>query len=160
MSGNYPFKGFDFSSIDNMTEYATSIERATRPLLGNFQSHQQVSQKVIDKKAKQAEILREAMYAETREGRRRHDELVGIGKEQVKKLEALLQDSKNAIEQRDALIRFVVQMMVDMEASNSEKKRNLNALLTRLASIGALGADFRDLGKLIAGAIDELAQEN
>lgn len=157
MSSNYPFKRFDFSSIDNMTDYGKSMERATQSWIGNFQSDQQASQKVIDKRAKRAEILREAMYAESREERRRHDELVGIGREQVNKLEALLQDSKNAIEQRDALIRFVVQMMVNMESPTEEKKKTLGEVLSRLASIAAFGVDVSDLYKVVDEAMRDLA---
>ncbi|WP_393965198.1 hypothetical protein [Exiguobacterium sp. S22-S28] len=105
------------------------------------------------------EMLEHSSYKEA-ESLRRHDEHIAILREQNQILLKLLEGSDNAIEQRDALIRFTVQQMIDTEPSQEGKKRTLTELLTRLSYIAAFGNDLSDLGKKITGAIDELAQEN
>lgn len=103
------------------------------------------------------EMLEHSNHKEV-ESLRRHDEHITILREQNQILLKLLEGSDNAIEQRDALIRFTVQQMIDTEPSKEGKNRKINDILTQVASFAALGVDVSDLFKLVTGAISELAQ--
>lgn len=98
---------------------------------------------------------------------RRHNENIEVGKEQVvllteqnDKLKLLLQISQNSNEQRDAVIYFIVQMLVHMEASPKEKERTLSGILTRIASFTAIGADLSSIYEFVANEIKGLAKED
>ncbi|KQS19218.1 hypothetical protein ASF99_04855 [Exiguobacterium sp. Leaf187] len=163
MSDKDPYKMIASLSIDLDSRYAVMRKRVDQEMYDALKNQEQMAKNLMGTSTRAAfdfESIQHSLNAGKREELRRHNELVSVGKEQVETLEALLRDSQNAIEQRNALIRFLVQVMVDMEASNGEKKRTLTELLTRLSSIAAFGNDLSDLGKMITGAIDELAKEN
>lgn len=163
MSDKDPYKMFDFTSIDLDAHFAMMKKRVGQEMFDAMKRQEQMANNLMGKNNRSTfdfESIQHSLNANKREELRRHDELVSVGKEQVENLKALLEHSENAIEQRNALIHFVVQLMIDMEASNSEKRKTLKELLPRLASLAAFGTDVSDLGKLITGAIDELSQED
>lgn len=78
---------------------------------------------------------------------RRHDERIYY-------LSELLKDSRNAIEQRDAIIRFMVEQMVNSEQSKEVKKKLLMDLLVPVATVSS-GAG--DLMQLVKDALESLS---
>lgn len=106
------------------------------------------------KKEKEAEELR------------RHNEQISVGKEQVEllkeqiqKLSLLLHNSQKSNEQRDAIIHFMVRMMIQMEASQKEKKKTLSGILMQISSITALGADVSGIYEFVENELKKLAKE-
>lgn len=120
------------------------------------------------------EIRRRAIQEVHDEKKRRHEEIVEGNKElvklsekqvdfleqQVKKLTELLKISENANEQRDAVIRFTVQIMMQMEASQKEKKRTLSSVLMQISSLVGIGADLSGIYEFVEGELKELAKED
>ncbi len=98
---------------------------------------------------------------------RRHNEKVTVGreqvellKEQVQKLTSLQQNSQNSNEQRDAVIHFMVQMMMQMEASQKEKKKTLSGVLIQISSLAAISADLSGIYEFVESELEELAKED
>lgn len=117
-----------------------------------------------------SEVIENALKEEEKkefEKLRRHNENIEVGKEQVEllkeqneKLKLLLQNSQNSNEQRDAVIHFMVQMMIQMEASQKEKKKTLNGVLMQISSLLAIGADLSGIYEFVESELEELAKEN
>jgi len=142
----------DLSDID--MDYGLSS------VLRSASNHHEHNMKIYESIAK-AKVEKEA------EELRRHDEKVAVGKEQVEllkeqvqKLTALLQSSQNSNEQRDAVIHFMVQMMMQMEASQKEKKKTLSGVLMQISSLVAIGADLSGIYEFVEGELEELAKED
>lgn len=89
---------------------------------------------------------------------RRHNEQLLVLKEQNQHLLDLVNDSKNAVEQRDAIIHFIVQTILAMESPKEEKKKSLTEILTRVASLTTTGSDMVSIIKFIAGSINDLSK--
>lgn len=71
---------------------------------------------------------------------------------QTELLEGLLEDGKNAIEQRDAIIRFMVESIINSEKTTNESKKKL--LQDILVPIAAVSSGTGDLVKLINDGLD------
>lgn len=78
---------------------------------------------------------------------KRHDEQISVMKEQVHYLSELLKDSKNAIEQRNAVIRIMVEEMIKTEQPKEVKKKLLMDLLVPIATISSGASDSMQLVK-------------
>lgn len=108
------------------------------------------------------------------EKKRRHDEMVEVNKElvklsgkqvdslekQIEILTDMLKVSENANEQRDAVIRFTVQIMMQMETSKMEKEKTLSSILIQISSFAALGADLSGIYDFVQKQIEELSKED
>lgn len=67
-------------------------------------------------------------------------------------LEELAKDSKNAIEQRDAIIRFMVERIINSEQTTATSKKEL--LKDILVPIAAVSSGTGDLVKLINDGLE------
>lgn len=110
--------------------------------------------------------LQEAVAFREQEKLRRHNEQVAVGneqvellKEQLQKLTMLLHNSRNSIEQRDVIIHFMVQIMMQMETSKKEKEKTLSSVLIQIASFAALGADLTGIYDFVQKQIEELSKD-
>lgn len=72
---------------------------------------------------------------------------------QTEILEALLEDSRNAIEQRNAIIRFMVESVVASDQPKENKKKFLMDLLVPVATVSS-GAG--DLIQLVRDGLDTI----
>ncbi|WP_455686660.1 hypothetical protein [Exiguobacterium artemiae] len=107
------------------------------------------------------EIANKVRVEKEAEKLRRHNEKIALGKEQIiiaKKhsyyLEELLKDSRNAVEQRNAIIRFMVESMVASEQPRDNKKKFLMDLLVPIATVSS-GAS--DLIQLVNDALESIS---
>gem|GEM_PF-4276281 len=66
---------------------------------------------------------------------------------QTELLEGLLEDSKNAIEQRNAVIRFMVEGLINSDQSKEGKKKLLMDLLVPIATVSSGTGDLMQLIK-------------
>lgn len=66
---------------------------------------------------------------------------------QTEILEGLLEDSRNAIEQRNALIRFMVEGIINSEQPQEGKKKLLMDLLVPVATVSSGAGDLMQLVK-------------
>lgn len=66
---------------------------------------------------------------------------------QTKILEGLLEDSKNAIEQRNAIIHFMVEGLMDSEQPKEAKRKFLMDLLVPIATVSSGAGDLMQLIK-------------
>ncbi|WP_290779421.1 hypothetical protein [Exiguobacterium sp. UBA5002] len=91
---------------------------------------------------------------------RRHNEQVELLKKQIQILSSLLRNSQNSNEQRDAIIHFMVRMMIQMEASQKEKKKTLSGILMQISSFTAFGADVSSIYEFIENELKKLSKED
>lgn len=94
-----------------------------------------------------SKIHQDSFAAKEAENLRRHDEKVAVMKEQVHFLSELLKDSKNAIEQRNAIIHFMVEELIKSDQPNETKKRLLMDLLVPIATVSSGAGDLMQLVK-------------
>ncbi len=74
-------------------------------------------------------------------------ETVAQLKKQNKHLEKLVEDSENAIEQRNVIIRFMVEEMMKSEQPKEVKKKFLMDLLVPIATVSSGAGDLMQLVK-------------
>lgn len=66
---------------------------------------------------------------------------------QTEILEGLLEDSRNAIEQRNAIIRFMVEELINSGQPKEEKRKLLMDLLVPIATVSSGAGDLMQLVK-------------
>lgn len=66
---------------------------------------------------------------------------------QTEILEGLLEDSKNAIEQRNAIIRFMVEELINSKQPKEEKRKLLMDLLVPIATVSSGAGDLMQMVK-------------
>ena len=98
-------------------------------------------------------VMTAKRIAKEAEELRRHNELVEVGQKQVEHLAGLLVDSNNAIEQRNAIIRFMVESMV---ASDQPKETKMKKLLEYSTQFATLAGGANDVMQIIDEAIKKM----
>ncbi|WP_215085536.1 hypothetical protein [Exiguobacterium sp. s78] len=128
-------------------KYHGGLIRRIDPILDSqrFEEEQRVQRGAAIQEFQKAQAIAKA--EKEAEDLRRHDE-------QINYLSELLKDSKNAVEQRDAIIRFMVEQMVNSEQSKEVKKKLLIDLLVPVATVSS-GAG--DLMQLVKEALESLS---
>lgn len=116
-----------------------------------FEEEQRLRQ-IADMKKFQRDIIARKIAKEAEE-LRRHNELVGVGQKQVDYLAGLLADSNNAIEQRNAIIRFMVESIV---ASDQSKETKQKTLLEYSVQFATLASGANDVMQIIDEAIKRM----
>jgi len=85
----------------------------------------------------------EAMRAKARQESKDRENLY----RQTEILEGLLEDSNNAVEQRNAIIRFMVEGLINSEQPKEEKRKLLMDLLVPIATVSSGAGDLMQLVK-------------
>lgn len=132
-----------FKKLKEPVEYRGGLINHDDPLLNRKRFEE--AQRLRTEEA--AKGLQKVLAAKEAEKLRRHNE-------QIYYLSELLKDSKNAIEQRDAIIRFMVEQMVKSEQSKEVKKKLLMDLLVPVATVSS-GAG--ELMQLVKDALESLS---
>lgn len=130
-------------------KYQGGLIRRVDPLLDSqrFEEEQRLRTEEAVKSFQRVRAAKEA------EELRRHNELVEVGQKQVEHLAGLLVDSNNAIEQRNAIIRFMVESMV---ASDQPKEIKKKKLLEYSVQFATLAGGANDVMQIIQEAIEKL----
>lgn len=103
---------------------------------------------------KAIEDMRQLNIDKKLEELRRHNEIVAVGQKQVENLEKLLADSNNAIEQRNAIIRFMVEGIINSQQPKEDKRKLLIDILVPMATVLSGTSDLVQFVKDGINALD------
>lgn len=139
MSSDDPFKNFN-SKFEQANQSMINSLKSLNDIPNNFRRQQEETLRQIEVEKQKKELEEE----------RRHNEIVGVLENQVTKLQALLEDSNNAIEQRNTVIRFMIEEIIKSEQPVKEKK---NLLLDMLVPVATVSSGASDLVGLIQAGL-------
>lgn len=154
-----------YAGVDEIKKNIISKDDEARKFLANLEKDSDYESRLsfrgptFDFNEALENVLKEKENREFEE-LRRHNELVQVGEKQNQSLlrlledtERLLEDSKNSIEQRNAIIRFMVESMVD---SDQSKEKKLKTLLEYSAQFATLAGGAKDVMQIINESIEKL----
>lgn len=96
---------------------------------------------------KSAEKLGKKMYEKEQEEKRMQIKTIELLSEQNESLKRLVEDSKNAVEQRNAIIHFMVEEMIKSEQPKEIKRDFLLNLLVPIATVSSGAGDLMQMVK-------------
>lgn len=132
-----------FRNITSKNKLSSPIESNQKPII----DYEAMHRNRIEGMSKGFEIMNTIKAGKEAEELRRHNELVEMAEKQVEYLAGLLADSKNAVEQRNAIIRFMVEGLINSEQPKEEKRKLLMDLLVPIATVSSGAADLMQLVK-------------
>lgn len=133
----------DFSEKESYYEIKSYLNNLTDPRenleLLNKSINQIKAEEKIERNEKESEELR------------RHEEKITLLKIHASYLEELLKDSRNAVEQRNAIIHFIVKYTLD---SNQPKEIKRDFLMNLMVPVATVSSGAGDLMQLIKEALE------